>query len=753
MTTVDRVRSEDGLAGEGIKIGVIDTGIDYTHPALGGCFGDGCRVAYGHDLVGDDYGESNSSVDPDNDPMDQCDGHGTHVAGIIGAKDDIKGFEGVAPKATLGAWRIFGCNGDTEDDIILMAAEMAMKAGMDVINLSLGGGVSAWQEDPLAVALSNMADQGVFVAVAQGNEGRDGIERTPSPAVGDHVLAVASMDNNAKFGHVFTLSSTNDSNDNDTITYEYTLSVAKGKFPTNHTTFPVMALISNHSSNIASSGCDPILHDLTGYVVLLRRGNCDFGQKAMHAQNAGAVGLLIYSQPGNTAVEIDLERYTHVRIPVGSINGDDGAQMFKRLATLTTTTAATTDNATPANMTIKFSEQLVKIKTGGLPSMFSTWGPDPELHLKPDIAGIGGYVYSTYPQNLGAYLLMSGTSMATPYLSGSIALYMQAKGQKDRSAIVSDLLNTAAPTGAALETRDLLQSPIKQGSGLVQIYDAIHNTVQMEPSKIALNDSAHFQHNATLSIHNRSPDRETFKLTHLSALSINGFDLSSSAGPVMVPTYLSAFANVTFEQAEFELEGNQKIAVTVNFVPPQENTTEHMLYGGYIEVTSTSSSRSARVPYFGSLGNQRNLPILDISDGFPYIGDYYGDSVQNTTYNFTQRDILYLYVRIANPTTVLKSELINATDNSLVGELPRVQDAWLPRNDHTRDNYNYFYQWHGGVLVSPPPSSSSSQQSRMDINPVPTGRYRLRLSGLRILGDRKIKEDWHSWESPEFNVS
>ncbi|KAI7850465.1 hypothetical protein BDC45DRAFT_401103, partial [Circinella umbellata] len=56
MTTVDRVRVENGLTGKGIKVGILDTGIDYTHPALGGCFGNGCRVAYGYDLVGDSYG-------------------------------------------------------------------------------------------------------------------------------------------------------------------------------------------------------------------------------------------------------------------------------------------------------------------------------------------------------------------------------------------------------------------------------------------------------------------------------------------------------------------------------------------------------------------------------------------------------------------------------------------------------------------------------------------------------------------------
>ena len=73
-----------GFSGSGVRIGIIDTGVDYRHPALGGCFGAGCKVEFGYDLVGDDFDGSPSSVaQPDPDPQD-CDGHGTHVAGVAG---------------------------------------------------------------------------------------------------------------------------------------------------------------------------------------------------------------------------------------------------------------------------------------------------------------------------------------------------------------------------------------------------------------------------------------------------------------------------------------------------------------------------------------------------------------------------------------------------------------------------------------------------------------------------------------------
>ena len=147
MTGVDVLHEKYKLTGKGVKVGVIDTGIDYNHPAFAakgatnGCFaryGKNCRVAHGWDFVGDAYNGGNTPK-ADADPMD-CAGHGSHVAGIIGANAlDIKvspkppqPFVGVAPEVTFGAYRIFGCSGGSGDDVILAAMELAFNDGMDV---------------------------------------------------------------------------------------------------------------------------------------------------------------------------------------------------------------------------------------------------------------------------------------------------------------------------------------------------------------------------------------------------------------------------------------------------------------------------------------------------------------------------------------------------------------------------------------------------------------------------------------------
>lgn len=115
-----------------------DIGIDYTHPDLGGCahIGDGCRVIGGHDFVGDAFDGVSDPV-PDDDPMD-LNGHGTHVAGIIGARAaSPNGVTGVAPGVSFVALKVFGPEGSTWDDIILEAMEAALDMKVDVVKRSL----------------------------------------------------------------------------------------------------------------------------------------------------------------------------------------------------------------------------------------------------------------------------------------------------------------------------------------------------------------------------------------------------------------------------------------------------------------------------------------------------------------------------------------------------------------------------------------------------------------------------------------
>ena len=132
----DRVHAQ-GNKGKGIKIGIIDGGVDYTRTPMGGCFGPGCKVAGGYDFVGDNFVAGSQPV-PDNDPIDKCNIHGTIVAGIIGANDNEYNVPGVAPEASLYMYRAFSCTGYTTEDVVFQAMQRAYLEDMDVLNMSLG---------------------------------------------------------------------------------------------------------------------------------------------------------------------------------------------------------------------------------------------------------------------------------------------------------------------------------------------------------------------------------------------------------------------------------------------------------------------------------------------------------------------------------------------------------------------------------------------------------------------------------------
>src|SRR5688572_3189386 len=210
MTGAD-LAQQSGLTGAGIKVGVMDTGIDYHHPDLGGGFGSGYRVTTGYDFVGDRYdgGGSGGALipHPDNDP-DDCNSHGTHVAGIIGASGNpaTGGARGVAPGVTFGAYRVFGCAGSTSADIMIAAMERALADGMQVLNISIGSAFQTWPQYPTAVAADALVDAGVVVVTSIGNSGANGLYSASAPGVGRKVIGVASYDNSHVALPIFTVS-------------------------------------------------------------------------------------------------------------------------------------------------------------------------------------------------------------------------------------------------------------------------------------------------------------------------------------------------------------------------------------------------------------------------------------------------------------------------------------------------------------------------------------------------------------------
>jgi subtilisin family serine protease len=168
MTHVDQLHAK-GFSGKGIKIGIVDSGIDYKHPALGGCFGQGCLVSFGYDFVGDSFEDSTSTPQPDDDPLAQCNGHETHVAGIIAAQENPMGFLGAAYGSSIGAYRVIGCSGYTTNELIIKGYCRAHADGADIITASITR-LSGWNEDAITVIAQRIVDAGTVVLSGSGND-------------------------------------------------------------------------------------------------------------------------------------------------------------------------------------------------------------------------------------------------------------------------------------------------------------------------------------------------------------------------------------------------------------------------------------------------------------------------------------------------------------------------------------------------------------------------------------------------------
>ena len=172
----DRIWSEYNITGSGMVVAILDTGIDYLHPDLGGGMGPGFKVLGGYDFVNDD-----------GDPMDDH-GHGTHVAGIVAANGQLKG---VAPDASLVGYKVLHAEGYGYASWIVGGIEQCVIDGVDVMNASIGGPGSP--DDPMAVAIDNASLAGVVCVVAAGNAG-PGYYTVGSPGVAARAITVGATD-------------------------------------------------------------------------------------------------------------------------------------------------------------------------------------------------------------------------------------------------------------------------------------------------------------------------------------------------------------------------------------------------------------------------------------------------------------------------------------------------------------------------------------------------------------------------------
>ncbi|KAJ3107296.1 hypothetical protein HDU97_004435 [Phlyctochytrium planicorne] len=612
ITGVNDARNKLGLTGKGIKVAVVDTGIDYHHLALGsGSFGPGNKIAFGYDLVGDEYGSANGYVpNPDADPFDPCEAHGTHVAGIVGADarnitapewvTDVP-FTGVAPEVTLGAYRVFGCGGGgTQTDVMAAAIYMAAEDGADIINLSIGGG-PAFADDASAVAATRVSAAGHFVFGSNGNDGATGIFVGGSPAAAEAGFGVASFDNYETPKPY--LNAVGES-------FEFNIGGNNGNFDLTKEYEVIAADLTADDTDKQDDGGNPIPVNATGKALLVRWGNTAFGgssKRCTNAANARAVACILYA---NT----------------DSVPNIAGSPLIPSLATTHIAGKAILAQlkaGKKATILVTDKVKNFKLPTAGTVSDFSSPGLDQELQIKPDFGGIGGQVYSTITKagqgsSKQPYAVYSGTSMSSPYSAGVAALVLQAYGRQnvDFDTLRTILQNTATPSKKY--GTDLFDSVAYQGAGLVNAYKAATAKTIVYPSRIALNDTQYTKQHYKLTVTNKNTVAVNYAVKHQPALQVNPFKAGDDATLTAVDqTYTADFATVKFsknndrvDSLEFTLKAGESKSFNVHVQPPSNAVAGLFpVYSGYV-VVDIEGEKVASVPYAGVVGNWRDAQVF-----------------------------------------------------------------------------------------------------------------------------------------------
>jgi minor extracellular serine protease Vpr len=707
LTNADAVWSTLNYKGEGIKVGVIDSGIDYHHKDLGSCFGPGCHVGLGYDFVGDAFNSANPVLVPDNDP-DDCGGHGTHVAGIIGADRTLKG---VAPKVTLGAYRVFGCTGSTLSDIMIQAMERALADGMQVVNMSIGSAFAGWKEYPTATAADNLVQSGVVVVCSAGNSGTSGLYATGAPGLGEHVIATAMFDNTHTTLRTATLA--------DGSPLLYSNATAAPLAPTSGT-----GTLAKHgtpsSTNDACTNNPLPAGYFTGKIALVRRGTCGFYEKAKNAEAAGAVAMVLYNNVAGRQ-SITVAGNPAVNIPVIAVSDVEGVAMNNLIEGGNTLMTWNDTVGTITNASAK------------LLNADSSYGLTATLDLKPDVGAPGGYIYSTYPLELGGYASLNGTSMASPHVAGAVAHLLPAHRGLPPAGVRATLQNTAQPMlwsgNPGLGALDVVH---RQGAGMINIPKAINAPARVMPSKLALGESEAGPAVRTLTVQNLTDKAIQYTLSHQAAV-------STTAGTTHAPTNAnSGAAAVGFSAPMLTVPalGTAQVDVTIT---ANAGLINKGLYGGYIVLTDAEGG-TLRVPYSGFKGDYQSIKVLaPTASNFPWIsyqsnGSYFF-AQSGTPFTMVGADVPYILVHLDHQARLLRVTAISRTGVNW-GEA--YLDEFLTRNS-TATSF-FAIAWDGTTMQGG------------QLKPVPNGQYSLKLEVLKALGDENNPAHWETWQSPYLAV-
>jgi minor extracellular serine protease Vpr len=568
-------------AGAGIKIAVIDTGIDQTHPAFQDsslsvpagfpkCTAGDCVFTNNKVIVARSYvrslaaGSDSSNPAADSRPDDYSardrSGHGTAVASCAAGVTNTSAvtFTGMAPKAWLGNYKIYGSpevNDFSSDDVIIMAFEDAMHDGMDIVSLSTGGpafsgaldsGAACGNPagvpcDPLAQAAENAAKAGMTVVVAAGNSGGDGnitptFNTISSPADAPSAIAVGATTN----GHFFIETVKVPGSGVPSNLQQIGAQFGDGFTPAGPVTAPLRDVTRFGDSGFAC-GALPA-GSMNGAFALIKRGNCNFIDKLTNAQQAGALGVIFYM--ATSASPIPPGGLAGTTIPAVMVANSDGVAL-KSFVDTNVNHAASID-PTPFEVSSPDFDLL---------TFFSSLGPATgDGGLKPELVAVGTDMYMAAQSfdplgdvySPSGYGVANGTSFATPLVSGAAALVKQSHPNYTSAQIKSALVNSAsnAVTGDDSGNSVGVQSI---GAGKLDAGAAVSATVTSSPATLSFGvvKSGSLPINKQLQVTNTGSSAANLSMSVVSALQAPGVNLALDKQSLALAPGASGTVNVT----------------------------------------------------------------------------------------------------------------------------------------------------------------------------------------------------------------
>lgn len=593
------------------------------------------KVPFAYDYVGSGL---MGIVEGDLNVRPTTNDHGTHVCGTIaGYAKDKEGkviFSGVAPDAQLMMMKVFPDeNGGAPETVLLNALEDSMKLGADVVNLSLGSDNGFSHDDSARTSIyQRLNNAGILVMAAAGNSGASTThnnynEKAPvtdpeismvsSPAVYDHNLAVASINNTVNTQMILTWTG------EDGVEHEAAFTdpretqmkaVFGGKDPVE-----VVAVdgFGDYHDYMKAGFDDGYGSGSKTGIALVKRGEISFKDKVVNAQFLkGVKAVVVYDNDPSGTTLINMGMDDEVTLPSAFISGVDGAALLNAC------------KSGKVTLTVQTQDKMISAKDGGQLSSFTSWGAAPGLELKPEITAPGGNIWSSILNHnaapgadyTGSYGMMSGTSMATPHMSGLSALVEQyvrnelKQSDKELASYLTNhlLVSTAVPQK---DTTGTYYSPRLQGAGLVNVGAAIRTPAYIAVDgklvgKLELKDDPQWtgSYDLNFRVENLTSDTLTYKARAvvLTPAAADGFMESRD-------TELTTVDLGTITVPASGTTVSKKITLTADQISTLKTTFPNGTYvEGFVILEDPSGVHpQIGLPYLAFLGDWTAAPIFD----------------------------------------------------------------------------------------------------------------------------------------------